>query len=67
MNFFIIGCGRVGSELAFRLYKNGHKVVVVDKNRDALNGLPPEFRGRTLCGPMRRTALSMRGVRVCRL
>ena len=50
MNFFVIGCGRVGSELAFRLYKNGHKVVVIDKNREALNGLPPEFRGRTIEG-----------------
>jgi trk system potassium uptake protein TrkA len=50
MNFFVIGCGRVGSELAFRLYKNGHKVVVIDMNREALNGLPPEFRGRTIEG-----------------
>jgi len=50
MNFFVIGCGRVGSELAFRLYKNEHKVVVVDKNREALNALPPEFRGRTIEG-----------------
>jgi trk system potassium uptake protein TrkA len=50
MNFFVIGCGRVGSELAFRLYKNEHKVVVIDKNREALNGLPPEFRGRTIEG-----------------
>lgn len=50
MNFFVIGCGRVGSELAFRLYKNGHKVVVIDKNRDALNGLSSEFRGRTIEG-----------------
>ena len=50
MNFFVIGCGRVGSELAFRLYKNGHKVVVIDKNREALNDLSPEFRGRTIEG-----------------
>jgi trk system potassium uptake protein TrkA len=50
MNFFVIGCGRVGSELAFRLYKNGHKVVVIDKNREALNGLPSEFRGRIIEG-----------------
>jgi trk system potassium uptake protein len=50
MNFFVIGCGRVGSELAFRLYKNGHKVVVIDRNREALNGLPSEFRGRTIEG-----------------
>ena len=50
MNFFVIGCGRVGSELAFRLYKNGHKVVVIDINRAALNSLSPEFRGRIIEG-----------------
>lgn len=50
MNFFVIGCGRVGSELAFRLFKNGHEVVVIDKSREALNGLSPEFRGRTIEG-----------------
>jgi trk system potassium uptake protein TrkA len=50
MNFFVVGCGRVGSELSFRLFKNGHKVVVIDKNREALNGLSPEFRGRTIEG-----------------
>jgi len=50
MNFFIIGCGRVGSELAFRLYKKGHTVVVIDINREALNALSPEFRGRIIEG-----------------
>lgn len=50
MNFFVIGCGRVGSELALRLYKNGHHVVVIDINRDALNSLSPEFRGRIIEG-----------------
>jgi len=50
MNFFVIGCGRVGSELALRLYKNGHKVVVMDINRGALNSLSPDFRGRIIEG-----------------
>ena len=50
MNFFVIGCGRVGSELAFRLYQNEHKVVVIDKSREALNSLSPEFRGRIIEG-----------------
>lgn len=50
MNFFVIGCGRVGSELALRLYKNGHKVVVMDIKREALNSLSPEFRGRIIEG-----------------
>jgi len=50
MNFIVIGCGRVGSELAFRLYKNGHKVTVVDAYREAFDALDPSFRGRTLEG-----------------
>ena len=50
MNFFVIGCGRVGSDLAFRLYKKGHTVVVIDRSRDALNTLSPEFRGRIIEG-----------------
>lgn len=50
MNFFVIGCGRVGSELALRLYKGGHQVVVIDINREALNSLSPEFRGRIIEG-----------------
>ena len=50
MNFFVIGCGRVGSELAFRLNKHGHQVVVIDINREALNNLSPDFRGRTIEG-----------------
>lgn len=50
MNFFVIGCGRVGSELAFRLNKHGHQVVVIDTKREALNALSPDFRGRTIEG-----------------
>jgi len=50
MNFFVIGCGRVGSDLAFRLYKSGHQVVVIDAKREALNTLDSEFRGRTIEG-----------------
>jgi len=50
MNFIVIGCGRVGSELAHHLFKSGHQVVVVDVNRQAFNRLHPDFRGRTLEG-----------------
>ncbi len=50
MNFIVVGCGRVGAELAYRLYKNGHQVVVVDHNREAFNRLHPDFRGRTTEG-----------------
>jgi len=50
MNFIVVGCGRVGAELALRLYKSGHQVVVVDESAVAFNRLAPEFRGRTVEG-----------------
>ena len=50
MNFLVVGCGRVGAELAYRLFSSGHQVVVVDSDRGAFNRLHPDFRGRTLEG-----------------
>jgi trk system potassium uptake protein TrkA len=50
MNFIVVGCGRVGAELCYHLFKRGHQIVVVDINRDAFNRLHPDFRGRTLEG-----------------
>jgi trk system potassium uptake protein TrkA len=50
MNVIVIGCGRVGAELAFRLYKREHKVIVVDQVGAAFQNLHPEFRGRTVEG-----------------
>lgn len=50
MNFIVIGCGRVGAELAYRLFENGHQVVIVDSNKDAFNRIHSDFRGRTVEG-----------------
>jgi trk system potassium uptake protein TrkA len=50
MNFIVVGCGRVGAELCYHLFKSGHHVVVVDINKEAFNRLHPDFRGRTLEG-----------------
>ncbi|HSL46005.1 MAG TPA: TrkA family potassium uptake protein [Anaerolineales bacterium] len=50
MNFVVVGCGRVGAELCYHLFKSGHQVVAVDINKDAFNRLHPDFRGRTLEG-----------------
>lgn len=50
MNLIVIGCGRVGAELCYHLFKRGHQIVVVDINREAFNRLHPDFRGRTLEG-----------------
>lgn len=50
MNFIVIGCGRFGAELAYRLFTNGHQVVVVDSSPQSFNRLHPDFRGRTVEG-----------------
>ncbi len=50
MKFIVIGCGRVGAELAYRLYQNSYKVVVVDSNHNSFNRLHADFHGRTVEG-----------------
>lgn len=50
MKFIVVGCGRAGANLALRLFKSGHQVVVIDNNPEALKSLSPEFRGRTIEG-----------------
>jgi trk system potassium uptake protein TrkA len=64
MNFIIVGCGRVGADLCYRLFKAGHQIAVVDSNREAFNRLPPEFRGRTLEGEgLAESVLERAGIR----
>ncbi|HSQ17850.1 MAG TPA: NAD-binding protein, partial [Anaerolineales bacterium] len=50
MNIIVVGCGRVGAELAYRLYKRGNQVTVIDYQSSAFNNLPGDFRGRTIQG-----------------
>lgn len=50
MNFIVVGCGRVGAELAFKLFKLGHQVTVVDQDEQSFNRLDTDFRGRTIEG-----------------
>lgn len=50
MNYIVVGCGRIGAELAQRLYKRGHRVSVIDRDEAAFNNLAPDFRGRTIEG-----------------
>jgi trk system potassium uptake protein TrkA len=64
MKFIVVGCGRVGAELSYHLFKSGHQVVVVDIKREAFNRLHPEFRGRTLEGEgLAESVLERAGVR----
>jgi len=50
MKIIVVGCGRLGSELAYRLFQRGHRVTVIDHAARAFDNLPPDFRGRTLEG-----------------
>lgn len=50
MNFIVLGCGRFGAELSYRLFQSGHQVVVVDNDQKSFNRLHPDFRGRTVMG-----------------
>ena len=44
----IVGCGRVGSNLALSLISSGHSVAVVDRKSDAFFRLRDNFAGQTI-------------------
>jgi trk system potassium uptake protein TrkA len=46
----VVGCGRVGSELAGLLEEAGHSVAVVDKRKSAFRRLPNGFGGTAIDG-----------------
>ncbi|MFN2608233.1 MAG: TrkA family potassium uptake protein [Acidimicrobiales bacterium] len=50
MHVVVVGCGRVGSELATFLERDGHGVSVIDKNRYAFRRLPERFTGKAVLG-----------------
>lgn len=50
MNIVVVGCGRVGSQLATMLSVEGHNVVVIDKDEEAFRRLGGTFNGVTLVG-----------------
>ncbi len=46
MKVVVVGCGRLGAELAARLYQRGHEVSVIDSDETAFSKLPANFEGR---------------------
>jgi trk system potassium uptake protein TrkA len=48
--YVVVGCGRVGAELANRLQDQGHEVTVVDPLEESFHNLGPSFQGRTVEG-----------------
>jgi trk system potassium uptake protein TrkA len=64
MHVVVVGCGRVGSELAGTLEKQGHTVAVIDKRKDAFRRLPTGFGGYRIVGfGFDRDTLTEAGVR----
>ncbi len=41
----IVGCGRLGSQLANQLSRDGNSVVVIDKDEATFSNLSPDFSG----------------------
>jgi trk system potassium uptake protein len=50
LHIVIMGCGRVGSALAYSMEELGHTVAVVDQDAQAFRRLGPGFRGRQITG-----------------
>ncbi len=50
MKIIIVGCGRVGSELAERLDAEGQQVVIIDQNSENFQRLALTFQGRMITG-----------------
>jgi trk system potassium uptake protein TrkA len=60
MKLIIVGCGRVGSELAHAVCIAGHDVYVIDRDPNAFARLNSEFSGRTIQGDARSDRVLLR-------
>lgn len=60
MNLIIVGCGKVGSELAHAMSKAGHDVYIVDRDPYAFERLDANFKGRTVQGDARSDRVLLR-------
>ncbi|KPK47436.1 MAG: potassium transporter TrkA [Dehalococcoidia bacterium SM23_28_2] len=50
MKIVIMGCGRVGTELATLLDREGQEVTILDIDPDAFDQLPTDFKGKRVVG-----------------
>jgi trk system potassium uptake protein len=50
MRVIVVGCGRLGADLAYRLFQREHDVTVIDQVGAAFDNLHPHFRGRRVEG-----------------
>ena len=49
-NIIVVGCGRVGSQLATLLSDNGNNVCVIDNDEESFENLGRNFNGSTVAG-----------------
>ena len=50
MYVIIMGCGRLGAQLATMLEEDGHEIAILDLDKFAFDHLPPNFKGRRILG-----------------
>lgn len=50
MHVIVVGCGRVGSEVALNLVSTEHDVIVIDRRAESFRRLGDDFKGRTMVG-----------------
>ena len=50
MFVIIMGCGRLGAELATILEADGHEISILDIDKYAFDHLPPSFKGKRILG-----------------
>ena len=63
MHIIVVGCGRVGSDLAARLSRQAHDVTVIDYVGSSFKHLDPEYRGRTIeADPLAEGVLQKAGI-----
>ena len=56
----------MGADLAYRLFKRGHDVAVIDQEDESFNQLPPDFQGRLYEGEaLNQDVLERAGIKNC--
>jgi trk system potassium uptake protein TrkA len=50
MHVIVVGCGRVGSEVALNLASTEHDVIVIDRRSESFRRLGDDFKGTTMVG-----------------
>ena len=66
MNILVVGCGKVGSNLAEVLARQGHDVSIIDNDVERFDLLPSDFNGFTTAGvPIDTEVLKKAGIESC--